>query len=136
MYTLPVILFCTGILSGGIHAYFWGQSFFDWLFAIAVGGFLGSALGAAAFIYKYAAREKAHKREKHNGLNTLAGAPGPAPKALTDRSRSKKLSPLPGETSPLETFLEKNSGNPTRAEKIQQLEKELNALKQKREKGN
>ncbi len=53
MYTLPVILFCSGVVLGGIHGYFLGITAVDLIFSIAVGGFLGSALGGALFIYIY-----------------------------------------------------------------------------------
>ena len=58
MYTLPVILFCAGVILGGLHGYFLGTGAVDLIFSIAVGGFLGSAMGGAAFIYMYMFRQR------------------------------------------------------------------------------
>ena len=63
MYTLPVILFCAGTILGGLHGYFGGTTVFDIFFSVAVGGFLGSTLGAAAFTYMYMAQQREETRE-------------------------------------------------------------------------
>jgi len=140
MYTLPVILFCAGIILGGLHGYFLGHTVIDMFLSFAVGGFLGSIVGAAAFTYVYMAQQRAEKREMTHDRERLVSMPLSMPlrKALPQHSpRPEKWPPLPldlpsqPEVTPRGDPVKEN-----KTEQIQRLEKEINALKNKKRKGN
>jgi hypothetical protein len=141
MYTLPVILFCTGIVLGGLYGYFLGHTVLDIFFSFAVGGFLGSTLGAVAFTYMYMAQQKAEKREMTNDRERLASV---VPLSMHPRKALPQHPPRPEKRPPPALDL---SSQPevtplddpvkeSKAEQIQRLEKEINALKNKKRKGN
>ena len=140
MYTLPVILFCSGIILGGLHGYFWGTTVLNIFFSIAVGGFLGSTVGAAAFTYMYMAQQRSEKREMTHDREMLASAP----LSMHPRKALPHHLPLPEKqphppldlsSQPEVTSLD-DPVKESKAEKIQRLEKEINLLKNKKRKGN
>ena len=140
MYTLPVILFCAGIFLGGLHGYFWGATALNMFFSIAVGGFLGSTVGAAAFTYMYMAQQRAEKREMTHDRERLASVPLSIhpQKALPHhppRPEKRQPPPLDLSSQPEATPLD-NPVKESKTEQIQRLEKEINALKNKKRKGN
>ena len=138
MYTLPIILFCSGILLGGIHGYFTGHTVLDTIFSIGVGGFLGSALGAVVFMYVYLRHqefddddlcpeekmlESSHRISLPPLQNQAQGQKPPSPKCRPE------ITPISN------TTIGEDDTTTDKAGRIQALEKEINTLKNKR-KGN
>ncbi|MFK5954790.1 MAG: hypothetical protein QM498_17200 [Desulfobacterium sp.] len=140
MYTLPVILFCSGIILGGLHGYFGGTTVLDMFFSVAVGGFLGSTVGAAAFTYMYMAQQRAEKREMTHDRERLASVP----LSMHPRKALPQHPPWPEKRPPFPLDLSSQPevtplADPvkeSKTEQIQRLEKEINALKNKKRKGN
>lgn len=135
MYTLPVILFCAGIILGGLHGYFWDTTVIDMFFSVAVGGFLGSTVGAAAFTYMYMAKQRAEKREMTDDREGLASVP----LSMHPRKALPQHPPQPEKQPPFSLDLPQPEAIPlddpvkeSKAEQIQRLEKEINALKNKK----
>lgn len=140
MYTLPVILFSCGVVLGGIHGYFMGQTALDMLFSIAVGGFLGSALGGAAFMYVYLYHQDPEDNEILPAGKSLEALPRRplVPRPLQDLSQGQAArppEPRPEAIPAPDPFPPDNTAAESRARQIQNLEKEINALKNK-QKGN
>ncbi|MFO7884790.1 MAG: hypothetical protein R6U68_08215 [Desulfobacteraceae bacterium] len=53
MYITALILFLTGICTGGLYGFVYDKSAFDLICLMAAGGFGGSAAGGIVFTYFY-----------------------------------------------------------------------------------
>jgi len=97
------------------------------IFCVAVGGFLGSALGGAVFTYKYLAQLKAERREMGHGRESLSSMflsmiPRKALPLLPRRPGNK--SAISQDASPPETIIPTDdSVEKSETKRIQHLEK-------------
>ncbi|WP_459916611.1 hypothetical protein [Desulfocicer niacini] len=140
MYTLPIILFCCGVVLGSIHAYFTGHTALNMIFSVAVGGFLGSALGGVAFMYVYL-RHQTPKEDDPAPAGEMLEASHPhpllprppqnLPQGQPSQSPDPHLKPGPE----IDLFPAANTAAGIKAAQIRNLEKKINALKNKK-KGN
>jgi len=140
MYTLPIILFCCGVVLGSIHAYFTAHTALNMIFSIAVGGFLGSALGGVAFMYVYLRHQEPETDDPCPAGEMLeASHPHPLlprpPQNLPQGQPSQSPDPLlkPGHEADISPGADTAPG--IKAAQTRDLKEKTNALKNKK-KGN
>lgn len=144
MYIIATTLFILGIMAGGGFGYLYLHTALERLFAVLIGGFLGSSAGAILFIYTYFTSASYVHSDDENELEqidwktpdndkALPAPPSPSP-SITETTPPPTEKNLPKKSAGKIDLPKKRPWWLTANKKerqIRKLESELKKLKQK-----